>query len=177
MPRRANVSWWCRRCSSLPRRARPMTTGASTCGGCSATTCLSPANWRRRAAAGSAPCSSRRLSASALIAGRPRCGRPRPGRRSSGPRPNAWKGEAAPVGLFLEGLRPPKPSRGRGNGETWFPHSPLQRTMFIGQTGMATAGPFPDGNVGVKQQGRIPEGSATLPPPGRGPDAPRPPDG
>jgi len=32
--------------------------------------------------------------------------------------------------LFLGGLRPPRPSRGWGHGETRFPHAPLREPMF-----------------------------------------------
>jgi|GEM_PF-711633 len=34
------------------------------------------------------------------------------------------------IRLFLGGRSPPKPSRGWGNGETRFPHSPLREPMF-----------------------------------------------
>ena len=34
------------------------------------------------------------------------------------------------IRLFLGGLRPPKPSRGWGHGETGFPHAPLREPMF-----------------------------------------------
>jgi len=31
------------------------------------------------------------------------------------------------IRLFVGGLRSPKPSRGRGYGETWFPHTPAPK--------------------------------------------------
>jgi len=55
------------------------------------------------------------------------------------------------IRLFLGGLRPPKPSRGWGNGETRFPHTPLREPMFT--LAVHAAAPHTNGNAHVPGRG------------------------
>jgi len=84
-----------------------------------------------------------------------------PGARASGLHP---QGDHR---VLLGGLCPPRPSRGWGHGETWFPHTPRRGLMFTLE-GPGAAEPPPAGclegrqiwrpSMGIDLRGRLPAG-------------------